>query len=109
MVKGHKIGEILALLTTELSIYKICKVGNILHSMGFNLKQNFNMKRIVDRFQAFIDFLPTAFCQHTIPFINIHEQFALLFILRQKLKQFNLKFGLTTPIVYCEEGRSACF
>ena len=27
LVKGHKIGEILALLTTELSSYKICKVG----------------------------------------------------------------------------------
>ncbi len=25
--EGHKIGEILALLTTELSSYKICKVG----------------------------------------------------------------------------------
>ena len=33
LVKGHKIGEILALLTTELSSYKICKVGTyaILH------------------------------------------------------------------------------
>ncbi len=35
--KRHKIVEIFALLTTELSSYKMCKVGIFLHSLGFNL------------------------------------------------------------------------
>ena len=49
--KKHKIVEIFALLTTQLSSYKMCKVGIlfcILYKLQFNV--NYNTKHFVNRF-----------------------------------------------------------
>ncbi len=46
LVKGHKIGEILALLTTELSSYKICKVGMLFCIHRASIKSKFQYETL---------------------------------------------------------------
>ncbi len=50
--KRHKIVEFFALLTTELSRYKMCKVGTVCYFAFFRLQfnVNYNTERFVNRF-----------------------------------------------------------
>ena len=48
--KRHKIVELFAPLTTEISSYKMCKVGMLFCTLRLQFNVNYNTERFVNRF-----------------------------------------------------------